>query len=871
MWRIANVVYPRALAVPPVPGASGSRVGVLPIARWLALLIQLAAVLSSLVACGTDNDPMQLAGPSGWSIDATALKLRVEAEPWHMRFFDAEGRELLVEHRDTGESPLGPVGFFLGEAPPANPALPPARRDQPQAAPARAGGWTHASRLLREWRDGAQWYGEVATENPNVRLEIGARPEGAGVISVRVRPLTPLPVQAVSIGFEAGPEERFYGFGERSNAVAQRGRAMEHYVGEGPYQNNEYPLVMQFVPPWGIRWRKDATYFPIPWLLSSRGYGVLVDNDALSYHRLDQPSGWSVETEDRELRFRVFAGPTPADVLARFSEAVGRQPRPYAPWFFGPWVQPDRDSRIAELVGADVPASVTATYTHYLPCGDQLRTAVPERDRTRALNLLGTAVHTYFNPMVCVAYEPVYSQAVAAQVLMKTRTGEPYVYNYSGSTIFRVSQFDFAAPGALSFYGRLVEAALADGHEGWMEDFGEYTPLDAVAADGLSGSALHNRYARDYHCGIHQVVRTLRKPIARFVRSGWTGSAACSPIVWNGDPTTSFDFDGLESAIYNGLSMGLSGVGIWGSDIGGFFALGANELTPELLDRWVAFGAMSPVMRTQANGFSVPPRVRPQVWDPPHLPIWRRYAKLRTQLWPYVQAAAEEYYNSGLPLMRHHLLTDAEDPRAVARDDQYLFGPDLLVAPVYRAGATERTLYLPKGPWVEWWRSVRYEEADGSFHLKQAQIWPGEREITVPAPADEIPVFVRAGAVIPLLAADVQTLADHGEGKVVRRADRLNYLQLLLFPRGSSSRRLFADESVHSHEREGKWSVEIQGPVGREVRWEATMATLERPFVPRAVDVEGGALHDWRYDPGRQVFVAHTTSGSTRMRIHVRP
>ncbi len=175
---------------------------------------------------------------------------------------------------------------------------------------------------------------------------------------------------------------------------------LENYVAEGPYQDSEYTFINLLVPPAGVRWRPDTTYFPIPWLLSSRGYGVLLDNDEISYHRLDTGAhdGWAVEVESAQLRLRVFAGPRPADALQRFTHALGRQPRAYAPWFFGPWVQSDSDARIDELRAADVPTSVTATYTHYLPCGSQRGNEDAMRARTAARNAAGTAVHTYFNP-----------------------------------------------------------------------------------------------------------------------------------------------------------------------------------------------------------------------------------------------------------------------------------------------------------------------------------------------------------------------------------------------------------------------------------------------------------------------------------------
>jgi alpha-glucosidase (family GH31 glycosyl hydrolase) len=748
----------------------------------------LALVTLLLGACdagsglfGTRSDPAQ------WTIDAGALKLTVEESPWRMRFHDAAGREILAEHSATGPAPGGTLALFAGPPPEGAGALTlltPMVRGNPAAPPQRASGWAHATRVIESGRDGAAWVATLATTDPLHTITLRAEAAGDGIIRLQARASLPALTQAMGIGFAAQDGERYLGFGERGNAVNQAGQVLEHYVGEGPYQNEEYLPIMAVVPKWGIRWRQDATYFPIPWLLSTRGYGVLVDNDELSYHRLASADHWSVEAESAELTLRVFAGPTPADVLNRFSAAVGRQPDNSAPWFFGPWVQADTDARIEEFRAADVPTSVAATYTHYLPCGDHQGAEDAQRARTARLQAAGTAVHTYFNPMICTDYQPAFDIAEAQDALIKDRLGQTYVYPYTTSSVFTVSQFDFSAPNGIAAYKALTDEALAHGYEGWMEDFGEYTPLDAVAADGATGTRFHNRYARDYHCGVATATADAGKPLARFVRSGWTGSARCSPIVWGGDPSTTFGFDGLESSIYQALSMGTSGVGLWGSDIGGFFALGFTALSPELLDRWIAFGGLSVIMRSQKDGIAIPDKTRPQIWDAAHLPVWRRYAKLHTQLYPYVQAAVDEYYATGMPVMRHHALSYPDDAEAMARDDQYLFGPDLLVAPVYVEGATTRELYLPAGRWIEFWRAVDYIESSGDFVLRtDAAVIEGGRSITVDAPITEIPIFVRAGAKIPLLPADVFTLADHGSDPgIVRLKDRANQIRVLEFP-----------------------------------------------------------------------------------------
>src|SRR5215217_403858 len=318
-----------------------------------------------------------------------------------------------------------------------------------------------------------------------------------------------------------------------------------------------------------------------------------------------------------------------------------------------------------------------------------------------------------------------------------------------------------------------------------MEDFGEYTPLDAHDAPGETGSALHNLYPTRYHCAAFAAARHA----ARFVRSGWTGTAPCAPVVWGGDPSVDWGFDGLHSVVTNGLTMGLSGVSTWGSDIGGFFALFENRLTPELLIRWIELGAVSGVMRTQANGIRIPDSPRPQVWDPEIATHWRRWAQLRTQLYPYLAAADGAYRRTGLPIMRHLALAYPDDRRAIAQEDEFLFGPSLLAAPVLEPGAERRRLYLPPGRWVDLWRSASY--GGGRLSLRRARVLRGGRSVNVPAPLDELPLLARAGTLLALLPPDVDTLAEYGNRSPATALDEAAGRRVLIaFPRGRSSARL---------------------------------------------------------------------------------
>jgi alpha-glucosidase (family GH31 glycosyl hydrolase) len=697
-----------------------------------------------------------------------------------------------------------------------------------------------------------------------VRVE-RARP---GVIEVHLR-------GGNAISFRTQRGELFTGFGERSNAIDQAGRDVLNYPADGPFLRRDRAIAGAVVPDWAELDRPDATYYPVPWLLSSRGYGVLVDSDRTSRFRLGKRR-WRASVEGRRLDLRVFTGPRPADALRRFTAATGRQPAPPAPWAYGPWIQTgqpnvvalDEEARIVRtLRDADAPVLAAETQMHFLPCGAHRGREAYELARTRQFHSAGLAHLSYFNSHLCVAYEPVFSEAVAAGALQLEPNGQPVTFpafvggeGAAGFTIEPLGQFDFRRVSARRIYERLLREAVGQGKDGWMEDFGEWT----------KSPRLHNRFPRDYHCAVRDIVRGFGKPLVRFQRSGWTGAACCSVDVWGGDPTTVWGFDGLRSAVTQALTIGMSGVARWGSDIGGYNSFGEQErLTPELLKRWIELGAVSGVMRTKRSGIALPAYERPQVFDPDIIGVWRRYAKLHTQLLPYIQAADAEYRASGLPLMRHGLLTDPGDRRAVRADDQFMFGPDLLAAPVMSPGQRRRHLYAPAGRWVDLWRSADYRSADGSLRLGRANVLAGRRAHRLPAALDELPLLVRTGAVIPLLPADVDTLAPYRGAGVVRLADRLGAMQLLAFPRGRSTAAIGARrERIASVEGDHTWRLTIRGKRARRYTLQASLATLRHPFTPHSLTVAGRPLKGWTYDRRTRVLRAsfHLRSGTLVVR-----
>ena len=729
-------------------------------------------------------------------------------------------------------------------------------------------------------------------------MRVRIAPAGEGTI--RLEALAPAQSQSTWALFASPQGERFYGFGERSDAVERGGLETESYVADGPVRPEDRSYVKASVPPWADRERDDATYYPVPWLLSSRGYGVLVEEDATSRFRtaLAGAPEWEAEADGARLRLVVFAGPTPADALRRFTAAVGRQPPPQAPWTFGPWFQTgqpnvvpveDEQAMTRAQRDAGAPVSVAETQMHYLPCGAHRGREAAERERTDSFHRDGLARLVYFNPLLCASYSDVYGRASAAGVLQRGPGGTVFSYpafvggsGPLGFTQEPLAQFDFTHPATHDFYSALVREAVEGGADGWMEDFGESTPPVITQHDGSTGDVAHNRYPTDYHCALQRIAAGFGRPLVRFQRSGWIGSARCAEVVWGGDPTTVWGFDGITSAVTQLLSIGMSGVARWGTDIGGYVSFGAGysekpgatedeTLTPELLTRWIELGALVPVMRTKRSGIAIPSYARPQVFDEDQLPHWRRLTELHLQLNPYLRAADDEHRASGLPIARHLVLAWPRLETAQRTHDEYLLGSDLLAAPVTAPGLTEREVWLPPGRWVDWWRSARMLEPSGAYRLGRLTVLRGAREVTLPAPLGQPPLLLRAGAILPLIGADIDTLSPYGsEAGLVRLEDRADRLRVLAVPRGRSPARLPDGGLARSRERRGRWSLTLRA--ARRTRWqiEASLGALRRPFRPRRVLLAGRRLSRkrWRYE--RSAMRLTVRARGKRVRLVVR-
>lgn len=581
--------------------------------------------------------------------------------------------------------------------------------------------------------------------------------------------------QAVRLSFDSPQGEGFYGFGERYNALNQRGRKMDVQLFE-QYKN-----------------QGERAYIPVPFFLSSLGYGFYLDTRRRALFDLaaSQESQWSLEAHlgpQAQISFHLFAGSSPLENLHAFSAFVGKPQLPPS-WAFGPWMSSNewhtqaevlKQARLTDEYG--IPASVLVIEawsdetTFYIwngarytaKPGSQVfsyadftfpsngpwpdpKAMIDELHRRgirlvlwqipvlRELDALPpSADHEFAIPGPELEAETPRLQpeldrnyALEKGYCLRYASGEPYrvrPYWFRGSLLWDPSSLESVE------WWMSKRAYLLDelGVDGFKTDGGEHLWGDEVVfANGMCGDEGINVYANLYVGAYYQFANQRRNGDAlTFSRAGFTGAQAF-PCHWAGDENSTFE--AFRASLCAGLNAGLSGIPFWGWDIGGF----SGELpTAELYLRAAAMATFCPIMQYHSEfknhqppcNDRTPWNVAEQSGHPDVIDIYREFARLRMRLLPYIEAEARHCSETGEPLMRPLFLDWPGDPTCWQVEDQYCFGRSLLVAPVVQPGALERTLYLPAGEWEDFWSAERIE---------------GGRWITVPAPLERIPVFKR--------------------------------------------------------------------------------------------------------------------------------
>ena len=490
----------------------------------------------------------------------------------------------------------------------------------------------------------------------------------------------------------------------------------------------------------------------VPFALSSLGYGFLWNNPAIGRVSFNKNiTTWQVQST-KKLDYWITAGDTPAEIEEAYADATGKVPM-MPEYGLGFWQCKLRYQTQEELLEVareyhrrGIPIDVIVVdFFHWPKQGDWRfdPTYWPDPDAMIAeLKEMGIELMVSVWPMVDYKSEN-FDEMKAKGLLTRVEKGVRIDNTYMGNTI----QFDSTNPEAREYVWEKIKKNYYD--KGvkifWLDEAEpEYTVYDFenyryhLGPNVQVGNVYPVMYAQAFFDGMK---KEGQENIVNLLRCAWAGSQKYGALVWSGDIDSSFR--SLRNQLTAGLNMGLAGIPWWTTDIGGFH--GGNIHDPkfhEILVRWFEFGTFCPVMRL--HGFREPFKqplgttgggkmnsgAENEVWSYGEevYEICKKYMELRETLRPYVRGLMKEAHEKGTPVMRPLFYDFPDDPKTWEIEDQYMFGSDILVAPILYADERERTLYLPKGSWK---------------HLFTGEVYEGGTTVTVAAPLDQLPVFER--------------------------------------------------------------------------------------------------------------------------------
>ncbi|WP_175410131.1 alpha-xylosidase [Streptomyces sp. TRM64462] len=529
-----------------------------------------------------------------------------------------------------------------------------------------------------------------------------------------------------------GVGENVYGLGERFTPYVKNGQTVDIWQADGGTSS-------------------EQAYKNVPFHLSSRGYGVFVNHPGRVSYEIGTESVGQVQfsVEDQSLEYYVVAGPTPKEVLSRYTALTGRPALPPA-WSFGLWLTTSfctsyDEKTVTSFVDGMAERNIPLSVFHF-DCfwmreyqwsdfqWDPETFPDPEGMLAR-LKERGLRISMWINPYIGQK-STLFAEGAALGYLVKRPNGDIWQWDLWQAGMALV---DFTRPEARAWFKSKLKVLLDQGVDCFKTDFGERVPTDVVWWDGSDPERMHNYYTQLYNACVFELLEEERGAgeAVLFARSATAGGQQF-PVHWGGDCFASFE--AMAESLRGGLSLSLSGFGFWSHDIGGFE--GTPE--PDVFKRWLAFGLLSSHSRLHGNmSYRVPWEFGDEAVE-----VARQFTELKHRLMPYLYGAAVEAHRTGVPVMRPMLLEFPDDPGCRGLDRQYMLGRDLLVAPVF-SGDGEVEFYVPEGVWTH---LLTGERVSGPG-------WRRERH-----GFDSLPLYVRPGAVVPLGADDQRPDGEWLEG-----------------------------------------------------------------------------------------------------------
>jgi len=568
----------------------------------------------------------------------------------------------------------------------------------------------------------------------------------------------------ITTRFHAEPDEAVWGGGEQMSYLMLAGRRFPIWTSEpgvGRDKSTELTRIMDADGmAGGDYWNSN---YPQPTFLTSRWLAVHLDNFGYSVLDFSDPAAHCVDYWGEQARFEFFAAEGPREIVGQLSARFGRQPA-LPDWAIGGAIVGlksgassfdrlerfvDAGAAISGLWCEDWAGIRETSFGRRLfwdwTGGARSEQRYPDlRARIAALNARGIRFLAYANPYLAVD-GTLYEQAKAeGHFCLRQDSDEVYLVDFGE---FDCGVVDFTRPETRDWFADhiLGREMLDIGIDGWMADFGEYLPTDVRLADGSDPMEAHNRWPVLWAEVNAQALASRGKTgdALFFMRAGFSGVQAHCPLLWAGDQCVDFTrHDGIGTVITGALSAGLVGNAYSHSDCGGYTSLHGNVRTEELMQRWCELAAFAPVMRSHEGN-------RPDdnlQYDstPELLACFARWSRVHAHLAPYVRHLSDQAQDKGLPAQRPLFLHYPDNRGLFTVQDQYLYGADLLVAPVIEQGVEARHVILPgEGPWRHCWTG---EDFAGGIH-------------DIPAPVGMPPVFYRPdSAFAPLFGEMAEVL-----------------------------------------------------------------------------------------------------------------
>ena len=547
------------------------------------------------------------------------------------------------------------------------------------------------------------------------------------------------------IRIRADRGEHITGGGEQFSCLDLRGKSFPVWTREQGVGRNKRTLITRLADAAeGAGGDYHTTFFPQPTFVSSAMYFVHLNSSAYSVLDFTHEEYHEIELWSSSFELIIGNGESYEELLEKLTELLGRQ-NPLPSWAVrGIWlgVQGGTEAVLSRLDdcrqgGVEIPAVWIQDWEgrRVTSFGKRLqwdwrwnRELYPGLDGIIKADP-DTRWMGYINPYL-VEGGVLFEEAKNSGFFVKNPAGEDYLFDFGE---FSCGVVDLTDAEAFGWYKNVIKTNLIEfGFRGWMADFGEYLPADAVCRGG-SGLEMHNLWPLLWaKCNREAVEESGGDgELVFFMRSGAAGSGRYSTLIWAGDQCVDFSKDdGLPSVITAALSLGMSGFGLHTCDCGGYTTLFGLKRSEELMLRWLEYSCFTPVMRTHEGNR---PESNVQLYsNETVIRSAARWSRIHSRLAPYIETLMRENAEKGTPVQRPLFFREPDRGEYYDRDlFEYMLGDDLLVAPVVEKGRRSRRVLLPGGRWV---------------HLFTGEEFAGERSIKLSAPIGTPPVFYRAGS-----------------------------------------------------------------------------------------------------------------------------